>query len=159
MYKLLFVCTGNICRSPTAEGIMQRLIQEQSLSNLIYVDSAGISSYRCGDCPDVRSIECADKHGLNLRDLRSRPIQGDDFANFDLILAMDDSNVHNLERKRPYGDSRYNKAQIKKLLEYAPEYGENVPDPYYMNGFDKVFEMIEVACKNLLNQIISEHNG
>lgn len=153
MYKLLFVCTGNICRSPTAEAIMRRLVEQAGKSEEILVDSAGTSSYHNGDCPDARSIECADRHGLDLRNLRSRPVCGDDFAEFDLILAMDDNNVWNLEQKRPYGDARYQKAVVKKILEYAPEYGENVPDPYYHNGFDRVFEMIETACGRLLTEI------
>ena len=78
----------------------------------------------------------------------------EDFAEFDLILAMDEQNVWNLEQKRPYGDPRYQKAVVRKILEYAPEYGENVPDPYYHNGFDYVFEMIEAACRRLLDNII-----
>ena len=153
MYKLLFVCTGNICRSPTAEGIMRRLIQEQGLEDKIMVDSAGTSAYHSGDAPDSRAISCAFAHGLDITMLRSRPLRADDFAEFDLILAMDDNNVWNLEQKRPYGDARYQKAVVKKILEYAPEYGENVPDPYYHNGFDRVFEMIETACGRLLAEI------
>ena len=146
---------------------MRRLVEQAGKSEEILVDSAGTSSYHSGDCPDARSIECADRHGLDLRNLRSRPVCGDDFAEFDLILAMDDNNVWNLEQKRPYGDTRYQKAVVKKILEYAryqkavvkkileyaPEYGENVPDPYYHNGFDRVFEMIETACGRLLAEI------
>lgn len=151
MYKILFVCLGNICRSPTAEGIMRKLIKDAGLENEISVDSAGISSYHQGDRPDSRSIECAERHGIDIRDLRSRPVRADDFAEFDLILGMDDGNIEDLLLKRPEGDERYAKASIKKLLEYAPQYGENVPDPYYHNGFDRVFEMMEVACQNLLS--------
>ena len=158
MYKLLFVCTGNICRSPTAEAVMRRLVEESGWEDEIFVDSAGTSGYHSGDCPDARSIDCADRHGLDLRSLRSRPVCADDFAEFDLILAMDEQNVWSLEQKRPCGDPRYQKAKIRKLLEYAPEYGENVPDPYYHNGFDYVFEMIETACRRLLLSINSGKN-
>ncbi len=152
MYKILFVCQGNICRSPTAEGIMRKLVKDAGLDTEISVDSAGISAYHQGDMPDLRSVECAERHGLNLRNLRSRPVRAEDFAEFDLILGMDDTNIEDLAWRRPEGDQRYSKALVKKLLEYAPEYGENVPDPYYHNGFDRVFEMMEAACKNLLKE-------
>lgn len=150
MYKILFVCLGNICRSPTAEGIMHRLVKEAGLENEIYVDSAGTASYHQGDMPDSRSVACAYNHGLDLRNLRSRSVRADDFAEFDLILGMDDNNVADLEWCRPQGDVRYQKAVVRKLLEYAPEYGENVPDPYYHNGFERVYEMMDAACRNLL---------
>lgn len=152
MYKILFVCMGNICRSPTAEGVMQKLINDADLAEEIQVDSAGTASYHHGDRPDWRSIECADNHQVDLRGLRSRPVRAEDFSEFDLILAMDENNFADLHYRRPLGDARYEKAAIKKLLDFAPEYGENVPDPYYENGFERVFTMIETACKNLLTE-------
>lgn len=157
-FKLLFVCAGNICRSPTAEGIMNQLVQQAGLEDKIFVDSAGTSSYHQGDVPDQRTIECADQHGLDLRCLRSRPVSAEDFARFDLIIAMDSQNVWNLDMKRPRDDERYQKAVVKKLLEYAPEFGEDVPDPYYKNGFDRVYQMIETACQNLLSEIRNKIN-
>lgn len=154
MYKILFICTGNICRSPTAEGYMQKIVREAGLQEYIFVDSAGTSSYHQGDEPDGRSVECALGHGLDLRHLRSRPLCADDFAEFDLILAMDSQNIWNLEQKRPYGDPRYDRAVVKKLLEYAPAYGTDVPDPYYGDhGFENVYQMITVACDNLLEEL------
>lgn len=156
-YKILFVCTGNICRSPTADGYMRKIVRQAGLNHLIYIDSAGTSSYHHGEEPDGRSVECALRHGLDLRQLRSRPVRAEDFAEFDLILAMDSQNIWNLDQKRPYGDSRYDKAVIKKLLEYAPAYGENIPDPYYgEQGFENVYEMISVACDNLLKELKTE---
>lgn len=154
MYKILFVCLGNICRSPTAEGIMRRLVQQQNLSDEINVDSAGISAFHSGDEPDARAVICALNHGLDIRSLRSRPVCADDFAGFDLILAMDENNAEELEYRRPRGDDRYNRARIELILKYAPEFGINVPDPYYHNGFDRVYEMLETACSNLLKKFI-----
>ncbi len=154
MFRILFVCTGNICRSPTAEGVMKKLVREAGLQHEIEVDSAGTSSYHCGDAPDTRAVECAAGRGLDISDLRSRPLSAEDFADFDLILAMDSQNIWNIDRKRPLGDKRYERAKVKKLLSYAPEYGEDVPDPYYGNdGFELVFDMVEAACRNLLDSI------
>lgn len=152
-YKILFVCAGNICRSPTAEGIMRKLVLDAKLDSAIYIDSAGISSYHSGDAPDTRSVACAAKYGVDLQSLRSRPVLAQDFAEFDLILAMDARNLADLQYRRPEGDSLYEKAEVKLLLEYAPEYGKEVPDPYYHDGFDSVFNMIEKACHNLLAAI------
>ena len=157
MYKILFVCTGNICRSPTAEGYMKKIVKKAGLSDKIFVDSAATSSYHEGDAPDMRSVECALKHGLDIRGLRSRPVRAEDFAEFDLILGMDSQNIWNLDMKRPQGDARYNKAKVKKLLTYAPAYGEDIPDPYYGNdGFENVYEMISAACNNLLEELKKE---
>ncbi len=153
MYKILFVCTGNICRSPTAEGIMRRLIKERGLSNKIMVDSAGTSGFHSGDAPDSRAVACAFEHGLDITMLRSRPLRAEDFAEFDLILAMDRLNLIDIEYRRPHGDARYQRARVELILHYAPEYGQEVPDPYYHNGFDKVFAMLETACRNLLAEL------
>lgn len=160
MYKILFICTGNICRSPTAEGYMQKIVREAGLEAKIFVDSAGTSSYHNGDEPDGRAVECALRHGLDLSCLRSRPLCADDFAEFDLILAMDSQNIWNIEQKRPHGDSRYERAIVKKLLEYAPAYGEDVPDPYYgSHGFENVYQMISSACDNLLQELSVKLNS
>lgn len=158
MHKILFVCTGNICRSPTAEGVMQKLVKEAGVEKDFVIDSAGTSSYHSGDAPDIRSIYCAAKHGVDITCLRSRPLRAEDFANFDIIFAMDEQNIYNIENKRPYS-KEYERARVCKLLEYAPELGENIPDPYYGNdGFEIVFNMIEQSCKNLLNILLNNKN-
>lgn len=156
MYRILFVCTGNICRSPTAEGVMRKLVKEAGLEDEIFVDSAGTSSYHNGDCPDLRAVICANGHGIDIGCLRSRAVRAEDFAEFDLILAMDSQNIWNLDMKRPEGDTRYQRARVRKLLSYAPEFGDNIPDPYYdSNGFETVYTMIETACRNLLQTLRS----
>lgn len=133
---------------------MEKITQAAGLKNKIYIDSAGTSSYHDGDEPDARAVECAFEHGLDLRHLRSRPLRAEDFAEFDLILAMDSQNMWNLDIKRPHSDERYARAEVKKLLEYAPAYGENVPDPYYGDdGFENVYQMIAAACDNLLEEL------
>lgn len=152
--KLLFVCYANICRSPTAEGIMRKLVDENG-TEFIEVDSAGVRAYE-GDAPDYSAVICAAKHGVDISALRSRPVRADDYAEFDLILPMDDDSLEYLELKRPEGDARFEKAKIKNILDYAPEYGRNVPNPYGTNGFDKVYQMLEKACHNLLKSLLGE---
>lgn len=150
--KLLFVCYANICRSPTAEGIMRQLVNENGIKN-IEIDSAGIHAFD-GDAPDINATICAAKHSIDLTPLRSRSVRADDFASFDLILAMDEDTVEYLELKRPLGDDVYQKATVKNILDYAPEFGRSVPNPYGTNGFDYVFEIIDTACRKLLKTLL-----
>lgn len=131
---------------------MLDLIKKAGLEQEIYVESAATTPYNDGDAPDSRSQACALAHGINIAGLRSRSIRAEDFAEFDLILAMDKRNIADLEYRRPQGDNRYNKAKVELILTYAPEYGLEVPDPYYHNGFDRVYEMLETACKNYLER-------
>jgi len=154
MIKILFVCMGNICRSPTAEGVMKSLVKKAGKEKEIFVDSAGTSGWHEGGCPDARSISCAKDHGVNIKNLTSRKLLADDFKDFDLILVMDEQNLRDVQKKRPYGDADYDRAKVQLLLDYAPEYGFEVPDPYYLDGFDNVYEMIEEACKNLLTELM-----
>lgn len=138
--KILFVCSANICRSPTAEGIMRQLCPGAQ------IDSAGLCAYD-GDAPDVYAITCAAQHGIDISKLRSRPIRADDFAFFDLILTMDASSAKYLEQLRPQGDKSYQKAKIENLAAYAGV--SQIPNPYGTSGFEAVYELIEKACRNL----------
>ena len=143
---------GNICRSPTAHGVFQHLVNEAGLSEQILVDSAGTISYHAGERPDPRSAETALKHGIDLSAQTARQVKASDFAEFDYILAMDFDNLRQLQRDCP---EQYQK-KLQLLLQYHnDEYLDEVPDPYYggASGFETVFAMVELACQNLLTKI------
>lgn len=142
------VCLGNICRSPLAEGILQKMIDEKALD--WKVDSCGTSGYHDGELPNIGSIQIADAHGLDIRYQRSRKFIPEDLDNFDLILAMDASNYQNIMRACRTDAHR---DKIELILNYAYP-GENraVPDPYYEGGFDRVYDMIYKACEALVEQ-------
>jgi len=152
MVKVLFVCTGNICRSPTAEGIFAAMVKERGLSELVGVDSAGIERYHVGEYPDRRSVKAAKTRGYDLDELVARQVSSEDFKNFDLILAMDTGHLDSLKRKCPPDDLR----KIHLFLNFSEKAAnKSVPDPYYgdWTGFMRVLEMIEDGCKGLLNHI------
>ena len=154
-YKLLFVCLGNICRSPSAENIMNYLIEKSNLSDRIICDSAGTSSYHIGSPPDRRMSAAAAKRGIQLEG-RARQFEVADFANFDLILAMDRENYRDilyLDRKKQYTD------KVKLICDFASHHQEKeVPDPYYGGpaGFDRVIDLLLDTCNGLLEEIVSK---
>jgi len=144
--RILFVCLGNICRSPTAEGILRGLMGDADIE----VDSAGTSGWHDGNPPDPRAMATAVKRGYDLSGQRSRKITVNDFREFDLILAMDEENLSDLNAIRP-PDGR---AQLKLFLDYAPDQPlREVPDPYYSHGFDGVFDLLEEASRGLLAEL------
>ena len=150
--KVLFICMGNICRSPTAHGIFQKLVDEEGLSDQILVDSAGTISYHAGEQPDSRSVQTALSHGVDLSDQRSRQVTMADYQEQDYILAMDFDNLRNLQQQCP--EQYQNKLGL--LLQYHPdEFLDEVPDPYYggESGFEQVYEMVDIACQNLLEHL------
>ena len=150
--KILFVCMGNICRSPTAHGIFQNLVDEQSLSDQFIIESAGTTGYHAGEPPDNRACLTAINRGVDLSNLSARQITKDDYLNQDYIIAMDYANLANMERECPEQFI----PKLKLLLEFhANPDLEQVPDPYYGgdSGFEDVFDMVEIACKNLFEQI------
>jgi protein-tyrosine phosphatase len=150
MKKILFVCLGNICRSPAAEGIFRQKVQEQGLEKGFLIDSAGTYGYHEGELPDSRMRTHASRRGYNLTS-RSRPIKQDDFEKFDLIIGMDDNNLHNLKRLAPNLESRQ---KIRLMTDYCQHYkDDHVPDPYYggPSGFEHVLDLLEDACDGLLN--------
>ena len=156
MVKVLFVCLGNICRSPTADGIFRKLVADANLQGQILVDSAGTGGWHIGKGPDSRTVAAAKKRGYDLSQLRARQVSSADFAEFDYVLAMDKSNLMDLQRLKP---SSY-RGQLGLFLGYGnqDEYRE-VPDPYYGEGdaFELVLNLVEDAAQGLLNHI-RKHN-
>lgn len=153
MVRILFVCMGNICRSPVAEGVFRRMLEGAGLNEKIYVDSAGTHSYHTGAPPDPRSQATALRRDIDLRDLRARRVTVADFAQFDYVLAMDRENLDHLLAL--CGDPGLRR-RIQLFLDYAPHLPEReVPDPYYggPNGFERVMDLIEEAAEGLLVDI------
>lgn len=152
MIKVLFVCMGNICRSPMAEGICRREIAKAGLLDKVMIDSAGTHSYHIGSKPDQRAQNAISKRGVNISGLRGRQVADADFENFDLILAMDGVNINNLKRRAP---PRWHD-KIKLLLSYSRKYPNlDVPDPYFggLSGFEENLDMIEDAMQGLIEEI------
>lgn len=146
---MLFVCLGNICRSPTAEGVFRQLLKQEAPGLQVEVDSAGTADYHVGDPPDLRSQRAALRRGIDLSDARARQVTIDDFARFDLILAMDRDNLRELEAMLP----ERARARVQLFLEYAPDLGRlEVPDPYYRDarGFEEVLDFAAAASRGLL---------
>lgn len=147
--KILFVCLGNICRSPTAEGVLRTLAAREAPELPIEVDSAGTAGYHVGQPPDPRTREAAARRGYDLGALRARIVEPGDFERFDLILAMDHENLEVLRRQAP----RHARQRLRLFLEFAPVGGpEEVPDPYYggSRGFEEVLDLVEAATRGLL---------
>ena len=155
--RVLFVCMGNICRSPVAEGVFQRMLEGVGLSEKIHVDSAGTHSYHIGAPPDTRSQATALRRGIDLRQLRARRVTVADFAEFDYLLAMDRDNFEHLLELCPDSALR---SRIRLFLDFAPHLPEReVPDPYYggPGGFDRVMDLVEEAAQGLLVHIREQH--
>ncbi len=149
---VLFVCTGNICRSPTAEGVFVKLLQEKNLTAYFDVDSAGTHAYHIGEAPDLRSQQAAKQRGIDLSQQRARQVVFGDFEKYDYLLVMDHDNFHILQQTCP----KAYQFKIQYLLDYAPELKtKQVPDPYYggKNGFETVLDMIEQAAIGFFKHI------
>ncbi len=154
--RVLFVCMGNICRSPTAEGVFRHLLRNESLEHLVETDSAGTHAYHVGEPPDQRAQATAQKRGIDISDISARRVREEDFHEFDYILAMDEDNHAILESISPAGLEE----RLHLFLEFAPEVGRSdVPDPYYggRQGFENVFDMVEKAAAGLLEDIRQKH--
>jgi protein-tyrosine phosphatase len=154
-FSVLMVCMGNICRSPTAEGVLRHLVQQAGLEDRILIDSAGTHDYHVGSPPDRRSREHAGLRGYDLAGLRARQVHRLDFERFDLLLAMDWDNLERLQALCP----QPHRGKLKRLMEFAPPgLGDEVADPYYggKDGFETVLDHVEAACQGLLQHIRSQ---
>lgn len=151
-FKIVFVCLGNICRSPTAEGIFQHLVNERGLQSYFYIDSAGTSAYHIGEPANSKSRQTAKERGIELKS-RARRFESEDLGEFDMIVAMDHENLENIKALDKSGTFE---EKIVMLREYdpSPDDGE-VPDPYYggMDGFQNVFDIVKRSCENLLDEL------
>jgi protein-tyrosine phosphatase len=146
--RVLFVCMGNICRSPLAEGVFRHLVDERGLTAEFEIDSAGTGAWHAGNPPDPRSREVAERHGVALDGQRARQVVEDDLRVFDWIIAMDDENLDELSRRFP----DLQKERVVKLRDFDPDGPGDVPDPYYggVRGFDDVYEMVDRSCRAFL---------
>ncbi len=152
--SVLFVCMGNICRSPTAEGVFRHVVNQHKLQNKITIDSAGTHAYHIGESPDSRSQSTALSHGVNLSAQRARKAVAKDFEKFDYIIAMDRSNFENLKNLGQGADL----SRLHLFMDFAKDWdNDEVPDPYYggANGFEEVFDMVQSASEGLLEDILS----
>lgn len=146
--RILFVCLGNICRSPAAEGVLRALSQQADIP--VEIDSAGTADWHQGNPPYGPMLECAGGRGYDLSNLRARQFRTADFANFDLIIAMDNENLSDIEALRPDG----NPTPVRLFLDYAPDTGLlDLPDPYFTRNFDVSLDLVETASRGLLADI------
>lgn len=149
--RILFVCLGNICRSPTAEGVFSAEAEKAGMSDRYEIDSAGTGGWHQGEPPDARATAAAAERGVDIAHLRARQVKTRDFDYFDLILAMDRSNFSELSRRAP----RSSTARIAMITDFAPETGASeVGDPYYggPEGFERTIDLLEACCRGLLKQ-------
>lgn len=150
--SVVFVCLGNICRSPTADGVFRKMVGDAGLTDSILVDSAGTGAWHVGESPDKRATQAAKRRGYDLSPLRARQFQAKDFDRFDYVLAMDYSNLQDLRALCPsHADEK-----LKLFLSFSENFSEEeVPDPYYggATGFDHVLDLVEDACKFLLREM------
>jgi len=154
-HRLLFVCLGNICRSPMAEGAFRRVAAEEGVLDRFEIDSAGLGDWHVGQAPDDRAQKAAGLRGIDISGQSARQVRREDFARFDLLLAMDGSNYEDLTQLAPKGERH----KIRRLLDFAPRAGiKDVPDPFFgeAEGFDHALDLIEEAARGLLAELLSD---
>ncbi|MDH6353727.1 protein-tyrosine phosphatase [Dysgonomonas sp. PH5-45] len=156
-YKVLFVCLGNICRSPAGEGIFKKLVEDKGLAHRFFIDSAGTGGWHIGELPDARMRQHGARRGYDFNS-RARKFDVQDFDDFDIILAMDDSNYNNIMRLSPDLESGQ---KVYRMTDFSRKYSyDHVPDPYYSgaDGFELVLDLLEDACGGLLENILEQGN-
>ena len=149
--SVLFVCMGNICRSPTAEGVFRRIVEEEGLADLVEIDSAGTHAYHINNPPDRRAAAAAERRGYSLEGIRARRVETEDFDRFDYIIAMDRENLALLREQA----EEHHEGKLYLFLEFSNAGHEEVPDPYYggQSGFERVLDLVEEASRGLLEQL------
>jgi protein-tyrosine phosphatase len=155
IHRILFVCLGNICRSPMAEGVFRRVAEEEGLLDRFEIDSAGLGDWHIGQAPDHRAQKAARSRGVDISAQSARQVVDEDFERFDLLLVMDRSNYAELKARAPH-DAR---AKIRPFLDFAPHVGtKDVPDPFFggTEGFDHALDLIEAASRGLLASLTGE---
>ncbi len=155
--SVLFVCMGNICRSPTAEGVFRHHVKEAGLEKHIVIDSAGTHAYHVGEPPDRRAHAAAERRGISLDKIRARRVREKDFDRFDYILAMDDDNYYLLKEQAP----EEHHPKLRLFLEFATASEREVPDPYYGGaaGFERVLDLVEDASRGLLETLSKKRSS
>ena len=157
-HRILFVCLGNICRSPMAEGVFRRVAEEEGLIDRFEIDSAGLGDWHIGQAPDHRAQKAARSRGVDISDQSARQVVDEDFDRFDLLLVMDRSNYAELKARAPH-EAR---AKIRPFLDFAPHVStKDVPDPFFggAEGFDRALDLIEAAARGLLASLAGEELG
>ncbi len=157
MVNVLFVCLGNICRSPLAEGIFKKLVKERGLDSFITIDSAGTSNWHINDPPDIRTVEIAEKHGIDLDHL-GQQISDKDLEKYDYVIAMDSENYENIQKLKY--DPALQKAEVILMRDFdSQRSGADIPDPYYggEDGFQLVYDLLEESLQNFLDHIVAKH--
>ena len=149
--SILFVCMGNICRSPTAEGVFRHHVETAGLSDTIEIDSAGTHAYHVGEPPDRRARAAAERRGMSLDGIRARRVSTDDYGRFDYIIAMDEDNLYRLRQEAPDEHA----AELRLFLEFSASAETEVPDPYYGGtaGFERVLDLVDDASRGLLEAL------
>jgi protein-tyrosine phosphatase len=154
-HRVLFICLGNICRSPMAEGVFRRVVEAEGLADRFEIDSAGLGDWHIGQEPDARAQAAAKSRGIDISGQCARQVALDDFARFDLLLVMDRSNYAELKRRAPANQ----RGKIQHFLDFAPHAGtKDVPDPFFggAEGFDHALDLIEAAANGLLASLVGE---
>jgi protein-tyrosine phosphatase len=154
-HRLLFVCLGNICRSPMAEGVFRRIAEEEGMLHLFDIDSAGLGHWHIGQAPDTRAQKAARGRGIDISGQSARQVKHGDFSRFDLLLAMDEDNFQELVQLAP-ADARH---KVRRFLDFAPKARtKNVPDPFFgcPEGFDHALDLIEQAARGLLASLAAD---
>ncbi|MDF2605989.1 MAG: protein tyrosine phosphatase [Bacillales bacterium] len=155
MINVLFVCLGNICRSPMAEAVFRHLIIEQDLAGKIKVDSAGTGDWHIGHPPHEGTQKILSDKKISFEGMKARQVLPSDFVDYQYIIAMDNSNISNLEKWEKQGEPQF----IGRLLDFVPDSNiQEVPDPYFTGNFNETYELILKGCKNLLEKIIKDHD-